>query len=118
MDLNKLTQADPASKQPVSVELPSGMGTVSVRRISRGERMRLMNEVGVGTDGRVKLPLWEWEQELLSRAMVDPKMTKKDVENWQENGSSGDIEKVTQVIQELANINASTNLEAAKSPPE
>ncbi len=119
MELSKLIKpADPATNVPVSVELPSMKGqpdnTVLVRRLSRGETMDLM-EMEYNGGGKVKLPTRIWEQRLLAAAMVDPKMTEADVKEWQENGSSGDIEAVTSKIQELANISATTSEEAAKS---
>jgi hypothetical protein len=113
MELSKLTQKDPAASRPVDVELPSGLGTVKVRKLSRGETMRLM-EMEVGQNGRVKLPLDVWERKLLAAAMIDPEMTEEDAREWQENGASDDIEKVTAVIQQLAGVRRSIE-DATKS---
>jgi len=114
MDLAKLTKEDPAKNTPVPIDLPSGLGTVQVRKLSRGETMDLM-EMEVGSNGRVKIPLRVWEQRLLAAAMLDPKMTEADVKAWQENGASADIEEVTSVIQKLSNVSAVTDQEIAKS---
>lgn len=113
MELSKLTTPDPAANTPVEVELPSGLGTVQIRKLSRGETLRLM-ELEVGESRKIKLPLDVWERRILAAALIDPKMTEDDAAAWQDHGNTRDIEHVTAAIQKLAGVTRSVE-DATKS---
>lgn len=72
----------------VDVELP-GLGTVKVRPLTRAEAIKLRG---------VELQVDEMEQTLLSLAMVEPKMTKDQVRQWQEVAPAGELEPIGEEI--------------------
>lgn len=71
------------------------VGTIRVRALNRAEVLKINN---------VKMPIVKMEQLLLSMAMVDPTMSKEDIEEWQSAGGAGEIEKVTEVVQRLSGL--------------
>lgn len=81
-------------------DLPLSTGLVRVRGLSRGEvfMMRKCKEDGgLKTEG-------EWERRMVSLALVAPKLTEEQVGAWQQGPAGGDLEKLTQKIQELSGL--------------
>lgn len=70
-------------------------GTVSVRGLSRSEALKVKGQ---------EMPEEEMEQLLLSTALVDPKLSKSDVKEWQEASPAGEIEDVIAVIMRLSGM--------------
>jgi hypothetical protein len=76
------------------VELP-GLGTVKVRPLTRAEALALRGE---------EMSVAEMEQILISTAMVEPKLTKEEVREWQETAAAGDLDPVTDKIAQLSGM--------------
>lgn len=94
----------PRLPKPHDVELP-GIGTVSVRGLSRAEVLELQD-----VDGRL-----EFERKLVSLGMVRPAMTPEDVAAWQAASLSDEIETITKKISELSGLEAGARKRAYKS---
>jgi hypothetical protein len=88
------------------VEL-DGVGTVRVRALSRYEIM-----LAGKTAGDDPLAM---EQTMISMAMVDPKLTKGEVERWQKISPIGQMQAVTTRINELSGVGNDAQKEAYKS---
>lgn len=84
------------------VVLPGGMGTVTVRALTRGEvlaaRKRTSDEANL-------------ELVLVSTAILDPPMDVQDVAEWFEVAPAGESVAVTEAIRELSGLSE----DAAKS---
>lgn len=91
------------------VEIPSLNGSVRVRALSRSEVMKIQG---------VELPAEVMEQKLLSTALVDPKLSEKEVKAWQEACPALELEEVTNRIMELSGMKKESAKEAMKSFPE
>lgn len=90
------------------VELP-GVGTVRVRGLTRGEIIEISKGVDVARD---------MEPHSLSLAMLDPQLTEDEVRQWIAVAPFGEIETLTQVVNELSGIKGRADKEAYKSPGE
>jgi hypothetical protein len=77
---------------PVEVE---GVGTVMIRPLSRKEAHSFR---GREIDSEIL------ERKLLAIAMVDPKMSEKDVAEWQANSKAGEIQPVMDKIVEISGM--------------
>lgn len=86
------------------VEIP-GVGTVKVRPLTRGEALQLQG---------VEMDVVEMEQKLLSRAMVEPKLTEAEVKEWQDNSAAGEIQVITEAIIRLSGMEQYAAREAMK----
>lgn len=87
------------------VELQRG-GTVSVRGLTRSEALKVKGQ---------EMPEAEMEQHLLSTALVDPKLTRAEVAEWQDASPAGEIEDVIAAIMRLSGMEKSAPKEAYKS---
>jgi hypothetical protein len=76
--------------------LIDGVGTVTVRALSRYE-MIVAGKHGAGDDLRQ-------ERFILSAAMLSPKLTEDEVEQWQKCSPPGEINAVASAINELSGI--------------
>lgn len=88
------------------VEIP-GVGVVHVRGLSRGEVLGLQKKVGDGADRAARM-----ERETIALAMVDPVLTVMEVQRWQEASPAGELEPVTEKIQELSGMKETSEKEA------
>lgn len=86
------------------VELP-GLGTVRVRALTRSEALEVRGK---------ELPVEEMERYLISRAMVEPKMTEDDVKAWQDVAPAGQLEPITQAITRLSGMEKTASKEAVQ----
>lgn len=75
-------------------ELP-GVGTITIRSLSREEAMRLR-----GKD----MDYPTVERRMLAAAMVDPEMTEDDVLEWQSAADAGELEGVTRRIATISGL--------------
>jgi len=78
------------------VEL-DGLGSITVRGLARGEVNELM---AMNPDQNA------FDRFVLSRAMVDPKMSEKDVEEWQKVSPPNEIGTVIEVVLRLSGLSA------------
>lgn len=88
------------------VEIP-GVGTVRVRALSRYEIMLAGKTTG---DDAMAM-----EQAMLAMAMVDPKMTKAEIAQWQKASPIGQMQAVVYKVNELSGVNKDSQKEAYKS---
>lgn len=79
--------------------LPSGK-LVRVKGLSRGE-VFLMQKTK--QDGGIKDEA-AWERRMVSLALVAPKLTEEQVGQWQQGPAGGDLQKLTEKIQELSGL--------------
>lgn len=79
------------------VDLP-GVGTVRVRGLSRAEVLEIQKVAGSGTA--------MLERRMIAVAMVAPRMSEGEVREWQEASPAGELEPVTDKIQELSGVAA------------
>ena len=75
------------------VELPSGIGTVRVRGLSRQEAVRVTDD-----DPSVM------ERRALAAGMLDPQLTEDEVEQWRGVAVAADVQAVAQAISEISNM--------------
>jgi hypothetical protein len=75
------------------VELPD-VGTFRVRGLSRGEALAIQE-----TKGHAYL-----ERKMVARALLDPVLTEAEVGRWQEASPAGELEPLTDKIQELSGM--------------
>jgi hypothetical protein len=94
-DPAKLTDR-PAGLPEADVDLPGGMGVVRVRGLSRAEALEVQKIADAGT-----LML---ERRMLALAMVRPRMSEGKVREWQEVAPAGELEPVTDKVQELSGM--------------
>lgn len=72
------------------VPLPSGAGIVRIRPLSRAEALQVYDR---------EMDAAEMEQWVLSKALVEPRLTPGEVAKWQENSAAGsDIQSVVQTV--------------------
>lgn len=72
------------------------VGEVVVRGLSRAEVLSLQS---VG-----EIDAAEMERRLVSLAMVDPKLTEEEVGEWQQVAAAGDLEPISDAIQQLSGL--------------
>jgi hypothetical protein len=77
------------------------IGTVRVRGLSRAEVLSVQQTQGAAA---------AIERKMLALALLDPKLTEKEVQKWQEASDAGEIEPVTNKVVELSGMDP----EAAK----
>jgi hypothetical protein len=77
------------------VEVPGRGGTVRVRPLSRHEALSMQ---GVEMDAAVQ------ERKLLALALVEPKLSERDVEAWQKAAPAGELEPITQAIVRMSGL--------------
>jgi hypothetical protein len=83
------------SRMPTDeVEIP-GVGTVTVRGLSRGEVFAIRKVANGDQDV---------ERKTLARAMVEPEFTEDEAGQWQAASPAGELEPVTKRIQELSGL--------------
>lgn len=70
------------------VEIP-GVGTVTIRALTRGEAIRIQGDEMIAEVAECKL---------LSLAMVDPVMTEEEVQEWQDTSPAGQMQPVIKAI--------------------
>lgn len=87
------------------VHLP-GVGVITVRGLSRRESMKLKSK---------RMPEDELEIELLTLAMVEPAMSRHDVEEWYESGANDEFDIISQKIAELSGMEIRADKAAYKS---
>jgi len=75
-------------------EIP-GVGVVKLRGLSRGEVLEMNDRQPNPT---------EFDQFILSRAMVDPKMTEDEVGEWQKVALPNEIGKVVEEVLKLSGL--------------
>jgi hypothetical protein len=85
-----------------------GVGVVRVRALSRYEI--LLSTKGVSEDDVVGI-----EQAMVSMGMVEPKMSRDDVEKWQKLSPMGQIQQVVSKINELSGVGQNSIPDAYKS---
>lgn len=85
------------------VELP-GLGTVIVRGLTRGELARVQ-----GMDGP------DAERESLAFGMVDPQLTREEVDIWFDGNAAMEPQPVVAVINRLSGYGKAAQKEAYKS---
>lgn len=75
------------------VELPSGIGTVTVRGLTRAEVKRCKSK---GDDAS--------EDAFIAAGMVDPVLTVAEAEQWAETAPAGDTVAVMEAIRDLSGL--------------
>jgi len=82
------------AKREVSaqVEIP-GIGTVTIRPLTRGETLRLKDKSGA-----------ELERRAVAWALLDPQMSEAEVGDWQQVAPAGELQLVADKIQELSGL--------------
>lgn len=91
------TGRDPLPERDVTIFVNGRPVTVRVRGLSRAEVLALQKHTG---SGRGLL-----EIKMLALAMVNPRMTEGDVREWQEAAPAGELEPVTDAVEELSGVN-------------
>jgi hypothetical protein len=81
------------------VEVP-GVGTVRVRGLSRAEVMEVRS--GVKDEADAVKRIAAIERKMLALALVDPVLTEAEVGQWQTASTAGEMEPVTDKVQELS----------------
>jgi hypothetical protein len=76
------------------VELPSGLGTVRIRGLSRQEAVAVSK-----VDDQIAM-----ERKAIACGLLDPKMTEAEVDQWSEVAVAADVQAVAQAISELSNM--------------
>lgn len=89
-----LTVVEGAGEEFAEVVLPSGKGKIKVRRLSRREALSIQ--------GNKTLSLAQVEAHILAKGMVEPKLTFRQVEQWQDQ--PGNIRDLDTVCNEIARI--------------
>lgn len=87
---------------------------VTVRGLSRGTvlRLRKATDREDNIDGVRALTL---ECKMLAAAMVDPVMTEKEVQEWQEKGAAGELDPLIEKIQSMSAMTEGAGKENYKS---
>lgn len=89
-----------------TVKLPSGKGSMVIRELTRAEVMSVKKDVDVV----------EREQIMLSMAVIDPQMTKRDVRRWQQTrGATPDIEEVARRVAKKSGLTRDTPKSTVRS---
>jgi len=87
-------------------EIP-GVGTITVRGLTRLEAINMQGMKGVATQERF----------MLVCGLVDPILTEADAAAWQRNSPAGELEPVTNLITRLSGMGPGADKEAYKSLP-
>lgn len=93
MDMKSALLSDRMSGRVETVEI-DGIGSISVRGLSRYEMVQA---------GKIEDPVHQ-ERFILSKAMMDPKLTEDEVGQWQEGSPPNEINEVATKINELSGI--------------
>lgn len=88
------TPAVPVVSREEDFELPSGL-TVRIRPLTRMEVLII---------GKRDLPTDKKEAAFMSKAMVLPAMSEEDVKRWQTNSATGDMQELTERVQEISGM--------------
>lgn len=97
---NALLAGEPTPEGEETRTVPSHAGDIVVRALSRAEVLRLN-----GARDRSEIDVAEFEAQMVSLAMVTPKMSAAEVTTWQEKDKAGGVlGKVTDAISELSNL--------------
>lgn len=104
MTIDKGTLLARRSGKPGDVQIP-GVGTVTVRGLSRKELMGIDHEAGVLVA----------ERQTLALAMVDPRLSEDEVEVWQDNSPADEISPVMNEVNRLSGLGQNAHKEAYKS---
>lgn len=83
----------------------SGVGSVRIRALTRAEMLRIRGK---------EMPVDEMERQLLSLALVAPKLTEDDVRKWQHASAAGELEPLTKAVMRLSGLEATAPKEAVK----
>lgn len=92
-----------ASRLPTK-EVPTSVGDVLVRALSREESADIPDMVGL-----------DREATIISRAVVDPPMTIEQVRAWMAAAPAGEFDKVSTAVGELSGLLESSGQDAYKS---
>jgi hypothetical protein len=79
------------------VELSSGLGSVTVRGLTRKEALSVQG---------VEMDEAEAERKLLAMALVDPVLTEDEIGQWQDNAPAGELVPVTDAVLDLSGMAA------------
>lgn len=93
-------RAETPSGLPEAAVVVVGVGSVRVRGLTRGE-VYMMRKAKA--DGGIKTED-AWERRMLSLALVEPEMTEEEVGAWQRVSPAGELEDVSQKVQELSGL--------------
>lgn len=91
------------------VELPTLGFSVKVRGLTRSEALAVV--------GKEMSPA-EAERKLISRAMVDPRMTEDQVRQWQKVAPAGELKPVEEAVKEMSGLGATSVKEAVAGFPD
>jgi len=100
-----LIDAAKESQDTQEVEIP-GVGTILIRTLRR-------NEVMMASDRKSK----DIEPFLLSRAIVEPRMSISQVRTWLENAPSGMVQPLVDLVQELSGLTDKAGKESVERFP-
>lgn len=96
---NALLSGDPDSAEETE-EVKTHAGVVIVRGLSRAEVLKLN---GARDGGEIDVA--EWEQQMVAKAMLSPKMTPDEVAKWQEvDKAGGPLGEVADAIAKLSKL--------------
>lgn len=96
---NALLAGDPGVADETE-EIKTHAGVIIVRGLTRAEVLKLNGARDAGD-----LPVAEWEQAMVSAAMVKPTMTAAEVAQWQEvDKAGGPLADVTDAISRLSKL--------------
>ena len=87
-----------------TVEL-EGLGTIRVRGLSRGEVFMIQQAKGTQA----------MERKMIAVGMLDPVMTEAEVGEWQKNSPAGELEPVTDKINELSGLGKKSEKQAMQT---
>lgn len=93
----------PSGMPEADVEVP-GMGTVRVRGLSRLEAIHVQSARGTAAI----------ERRMLALAMVDPPMTEAEVGAWQRASEAGEMDPVSNKVNELSKMDSGAAKEAMR----
>lgn len=82
------------------------IGVVTVRGLSRKEALKISD--------KENLSALSAEQALLSIALVNPKMSEKDIAEWQAVAQAGELNDIVTQVRELSGTNMEATKEAMK----
>lgn len=93
LDKSKLLAVRTAETR--DVEVP-GFGTVTVRGLTRAEALRVQTADGMAVG--------DMEAYLVATALVDPEMSLDEVKQWQAVSPVGELQPVSEAVQELSGL--------------
>lgn len=101
---NALLAGDPDARKDETATIPSHAGEIVVRPLSRAEVLALKAERAAG------MTIAEWEQHMLSQAIVHPAMSAADVATWQTTDRAGGLmESVIEKVTEISGLGQGAN---------